>query len=189
LPILVWHRVVAVGAIVASCSCQNASAKRDELPPPAGEQANGVSFGGSIEDEILADGDFKRTFGLSDLALSSCLEPGSDGTLVAKGCGAGAVLFGPYARAPRHSNVIVTLKIEGIKGTTMLAADVVSNGGARMHGWVSQVAIPAGAKEVIEFGASMAAPATDFETRLWSQSKDPSVVFRILSASIETRGP
>ncbi len=189
MPILGWHRVVGVAAVIASCSCQSASAKRDELPQPGGEQANGVSFGGSIEDEILADGDFKRAFSLTDLAQSPCLEPGRDGSLLAKGCVSGAVLFGPYGRAPRHSNVVVTLKVEGVKGTTILAADVVSNGGARMHGWVSQLAIPAGEKESIELGASMAAPATDFETRLWNQSKDPSAAFRIVSASIETRGP
>lgn len=166
-------------------ACQNAAAKREELPPANG---TGTAFGGNAEAEPPMDVNIQRQFGIGDLKWSTCVEPADDGTLLAKSCESGAVLFGPYGRVPKNATVVVRIVVEGVSGTGTLAADVVSHAGSRMHGWVSQQAIREGVRETIEFGASIGASATDFETRLW-QSDGKGVVFKILDANIETRGP
>jgi len=181
--------VVGVCAIAGAGGCQEAEAKREALPPPAPPSQVGTTFGGSAEDEVPRDSDFKRSFALADLAPAGCVSPSKDGSWLAKGCGQAAVLFGPYARAPKGSTVVVKLNVEGVSGSTVLVADIVSHAGSRIHAWASEQPLKAGDQGVIEFGVLLDASATDFETRLWSQSADKAVSFKIMNASVETRVP
>jgi hypothetical protein len=178
----------AIWAALALYSC-GSEEKRPELPPPP--VAPPALAGGTspAPPPIVIPADLKRDFGLADLSVAACVKrPEKGGPLEVENC-SGAILYGPYTTVPEGATVAVSMTVEGVKGSALLGADIVSAAGARIHGWSRNRPLLAGDRGTIDFGAYLSRADESVEARLWSQQQDKPVAFRIVDARFEIRGP
>jgi hypothetical protein len=177
-------------AALLVAGCQEEAPKRPTLPPASAVRPSpSIPASAAAQPAPAIPSNFKRKFGPADFKFSSCVAGAETETRVATNCGSGAVVFGPYASAPKDSTVAVAFVIEGIAGSTTLLADVVSRSGSRLHTWSGRYALQEGQTVTIDFGAQMSGDAMDFETRLWSQAASKDASFKIVDAKIEIRDP
>jgi hypothetical protein len=177
-----------MGVVAAMSGCQSEAKERPPLPPPPVVRSAEPEASAAPAAPVVPP-NFKRKFEPPELKYAACVKTDAPEGMVATACPAGAVVFGPYAAAPQNSTVSATFVVEGLAGATTLFADLVSAGGSKVHAWAGKHALKKGERVTLEFGTEMSASVTDFETRLWSESKDSDLSFKIVEARIEIRGP
>jgi hypothetical protein len=120
------------------------------------------------------DSALRRTYGISDIKLATCLTLLEDGSLEGKDCENGIVTYGPYVTAPAASDLFLSFDIKAA-GTIQVASDVVSHGGeGATHAAIEAVRVKAGSATHLGYNVHFFEQATDIEARISIHAKAPT---------------
>ncbi len=84
----------------------------------------------------------------------------------ALGCARGAVVFGPYAYAPKGSRVRVEVEVEGVGEPVTISGDLVSRRGRRSHARQPDLRVEPGRRSTFALEMSADRAIDDLEARL-----------------------
>ncbi|HKO93072.1 MAG TPA: LTA synthase family protein, partial [Polyangiaceae bacterium] len=124
------------------------------------------------------------------LLLDPCLELREAGQWQGKNCGKLVnLILGPRVKAEQHTEARVLFDVEADKGSAVLRAELVSQGGTVVHERVEAPPLKEGDRRVLSFQHELKQAAEDLEVRLVLVDSELSTVVTVSRAALELRRP
>jgi hypothetical protein len=119
------------------------------------------------------DAALRRSYGGKEMALQKCMKTDKSGAIVGENCPPGMLMFGPYVRVPRDSDVRLTFDIQSDQkiGVT---SDIVSSVGTKFHGAMDEQTVEAKSARNVSYALRMSEEADALEARVWLRSERPA---------------